>query len=367
MNKNDSLADRYVHGFCTGGIATSEYAGAHLIAFNKANLINGVGVTLLWEKLIPDQIFLMPSELRMPLTNPQQPTYFVGQGGSHDGGDYLDTFAVYWGTAAGINSMTPALVPVNPMRWPAANETFPYSRQPAPAAHIGMRSAGFVATAVFYKGSLWTALSYSVSESHLILRWAELDVSTVWSNRAVSLVQEGDVNQGMDLDLSYAKLDVDRDGNMMITFVMSGPEQYVSLGYTGRLSTDPKGTLRYPLHIWAPGNSTYAAPGSVSFTRWADYIGGVFDPVDRKTFWMYGPIPNPSGAFNANGTATDWTSVIGTAHLDRNGECPPQFKTHTEHRYVNQKAENSYAASHPTPFEPEDGEVEGPEEIEYDE
>ena len=198
-------------------------------------------------------------------------------------------------------------------------------------------------------------MSYAVSPVHIIVRWTEFDISSVWANSQVSLVQQGDLNDGMNLDISYAKLDVDRDGNMMINFVMTGTEQFPSLGYTGRLRTDPLGTLRYPLHIWAPGNSTF-----VQFeqgrNRYGDYLGGVFDPVDRKTFWMFGQIPNPVGPFNVNGSATDWTTVIGTAHLERNGECPVQLKTTPKHNYINQRTEASYAASHPTTVAPNDGE-----------
>jgi hypothetical protein len=189
----------------------------------------------------------------------------------------------------------------------------------------------------------------------------ELDVSTVWSNGQVTLIQEGDINQSQDIDVAYPHLDIDRDGNMMITLAVSGPNQFGSVGYTGRLATDEKGAVRYPIVIFAPGNVSFQSSAE-GRNRWGDYAGGAFDPVDRKTFWMFGQIPDPNGLFNANGTATQWTSAIGTARLDRRGDCPANPKTHAQVRKINPSAEERYANSHPSPYPPQEPEDEdGPE------
>jgi len=315
--------------------------------------MSGSAITLLWDALIPEQNFLMPAEARMPLAGPDQPVYFVGTAGIWFNTSIITAMNVYWGTYDGLYSMTPASVPIRPMPWSSGDTPYPTLRQPLPAT-LGIEAPSLGSTAVVSKGSLWAANSYGVSDVHVVVRWFEIDVSTVWSNGQISLVQEGDLNQGMDLDIGVPHLDVDRDGNMMINVVVSGPNQFPSAAYTGRLATDEKGALRYPIHIWTSGNSSYAAVLG-GRNRWGDYTGGVFDPVDRKTFWMFGQIPDPNGPFNVNGSATQWTSSIGTARLDRRGDCPAHPATRAELRKINPSAEERYAAAHPPTNEPEDG------------
>jgi hypothetical protein len=325
--------------------ATEEFIGAHIGAFDKAALMSGTSVDFLWEEQLAGQAYLMPAETRMPSTEFNQPTYFVGPELSLP----VNNLHVFWATHDGMNSLSPVSVPVNPMSQPYY-ELPPVLRQP-PSATLGIEASSGISTAVVSKGSLWCAISHNASQVHTVVRWVEMDVSTTWSNGQIKLVQQGDINQGPDLDVSYPHLDVDRDGNMLITLTVVSHTQFASIAFTGRLATDEKGAVRYPLNVWAHGNFSFQGVPE-GRNRWGDYAGGVFDPVDRETFWMFSQLPDPLGTFDENGSAKQWNTAIGTAYIDARGPCPPAVNTCAEVRPINADAEAAYAAAHPSVYAP---------------
>lgn len=333
--------------------ANIDYIGAHIGAFDKANMLSGTSVDFLWEEVFPQQPFLMPAQQRMPIGGFNQPAYFVGMSIPLPGeSEYLmSAMSVFSATYDGMTSLTPVRVPITPVEFPSGDFFPPAMRQPPPAP-LGLESLGGFSTAVVSKGSLWCTLTHNVSTVRTTVRWMEMDISTTWSNGDITLVQEGDINQSPDLDVAFPAIDIDRDGNMMIAFTVSGPNQFPSIGYTGRLASDEKGALRYPISIFAQGNSSYLADVT-GRNRWGDYTGGMFDPVDRKTFWMFAQIPDPNGLFNVNGSAIQWTSTIGTARIDARGDCPANPKTHAQVKKINLKAEERYANLHPSPYPPQ--------------
>jgi hypothetical protein len=297
---------------------------------------------------LPDQQFLMPAETRMPLSSPTEPVYLVGVGGD----PYAvtsDSIAVYRMTADGLVDTTPVVFSTPVMGITTA-------RQPLPAVPSGLETTPFFSTAVVRQYgtrlSLYAAVSYNVSAVHTVIRWFEMDISDTWANGEITMRQTGDYNPGMDLDVFYPHLDVDKDGNLVISGAISGPNQYVSTFYTGRLVDDPLNTLRYPPTIWAHGNSTYYwAPQDRN--RWNDYSGCAVDPVDGKTVYMCGQIPRPDGEV-IDGFNTDWTVPVGTMQINKNGECAGRTHTHPAHNPVNYAQEARYAQTHPVPVAPAD-------------
>jgi hypothetical protein len=75
---------------------------------------------------------------------------------------------------------------------------------------------------------------------------------------------------------------MDRAGNIGLGFSLSSDQQYVALGVTGRLATDPLGVM-------GQGETVISGGGAENDLgtggRWGDYSSMSIDPVDDCTFW----------------------------------------------------------------------------------
>lgn len=73
---------------------------------------------------------------------------------------------------------------------------------------------------------------------------------------------------------------MDADGNIAIGYSRGDGANFASIYYSGRLATDPLGTLRDEALMEAgTGSQTHAA------ARWGDYSSMELDPADDCTFW----------------------------------------------------------------------------------
>lgn len=82
----------------------------------------------------------------------------------------------------------------------------------------------------------------------------------------------------------YPALDVDRDGNVAITFSRSGLTEYAGAFMSWRLNSDPPSTLRQTVTVQA-GRGNYVVDFGSGRNRWGDYMGIKLDPTDQYTFW----------------------------------------------------------------------------------
>jgi hypothetical protein len=333
---------------------TWPYIGARITAIDKTALLNGTAVfinststSILYTHVFPKMSFVMPAENRMKLMNPNQPTYFIGPVGADQ---FTTGVNVLWATHQGFHSLTPTVLTTPPMY---VGDFGPGGRQPPPAVPSDLEMAFLVSTAVVRQQGartyLYSAFGYNVSTVHSAIRWWKIEVTNAWSNGQLSMSQQGDYNPGLDLDVSYPHLDVDKDGNMGLSGVISGPKQYASLFYTSRLVNDPPNTLRYPPIIWQAGNSTYFSDFGTGRNRWQDYSGCQVDPSDGKTFYMIGQFPSPTGVF-VNGVNTEWTTSVGTMQVNANGSCDVQSPTTPGPSQCTGSQETSYAKQNPRVF-----------------
>ncbi len=88
---------------------------------------------------------------------------------------------------------------------------------------------------------------------------------------------------------------MDESGNIAIAYNRSSSSTFPSLAYTGRLSTDPAGTMGTEQTIVA-GTSPNGS------NRWGDYAALSIDPADGCTFWFTGQYSPASqwGTYIAN-------------------------------------------------------------------
>jgi hypothetical protein len=86
---------------------------------------------------------------------------------------------------------------------------------------------------------------------------------------------------------------MDKQGNIAVGYSVSSSSVFPSIRYSGRLATDPLGTLESE-------NSILAGAGSQlrSLSRWGDYSAISVDPVDDCTFYYTNEYLKNNGTFN---------------------------------------------------------------------
>ncbi len=84
----------------------------------------------------------------------------------------------------------------------------------------------------------------------------------------------------------------DKQGNMLLGYSASNASLFPSIGYTGRLASDPLNQMQAEfLSFSGTGSQT-------SYSRWGDYSSMAVDPSDDCTFWFVGEYLVTTGSFN---------------------------------------------------------------------
>ena len=194
----------------------------------------------------------------------------------------------------------------------------PPPRPIAALSHVPNR----IQSAIVNKGSIWAAFTTATdNDTRALARWYQVNVSHLIESDEATLIQQGSVETGQGDHTYFPAINVDKDGNMGISFSISSPKRYISIGYTGRLKCDPLGTVRLPVHIALAGEIYYQIGSGI--VRFGDYSGLAIDPCDHKTFWLYNmypiavPIPSPTSAFNFG---ADWSTFLGAYQINKG--CP---------------------------------------------
>jgi hypothetical protein len=86
---------------------------------------------------------------------------------------------------------------------------------------------------------------------------------------------------------------MDKLGDIAVGYSASSSTVFPSIRYTGRLASDPPGTMQAE-------NTIKAGSGSqlTNLSRWGDYSAMTVDPVDDCTFWYTTEYLKSSGTFN---------------------------------------------------------------------
>lgn len=146
----------------------------------------------------------------------------------------------------------------------------------------------------YYDGRLWVFADQQAASGVTTsgLQWMELDVRG-WPD-AISVMQSGTYTEpGVWFYKPGAA--VDWAGNLVLTFARSGPNDYPSAYYTGRLVIDPLGTLR-PARPLRTGTRAWGGrdlAGQPSAGNFLDYSTVSVDPADGSV-WITGLVPSPA-------------------------------------------------------------------------
>jgi hypothetical protein len=113
-----------------------------------------------------------------------------------------------------------------------------------------------------------------------VLRWAKLNLGA-----AGFPIADASFLGATTLDYIFPDINADMCDNVAIGFERSGATIYPEVRLTGRLSTDPAGSLGGSVTVKA-GETPYSSFDGSPF-RWGDYSGMVIDP-NGMTFWQMG-------------------------------------------------------------------------------
>ncbi len=123
------------------------------------------------------------------------------------------------------------------------------------------------------------------------IRWYEL--RQTGDGQPWTIFQEGTYTQPDGLSAFCGSIAQDAQGNIGLAYTVVSSSVFTSLRYTGRLSSDPLGTMTAAEQVSADGDSQ----NNRGDGRYGDYGQMTIDPTDDMTFWhiaeyMKGPSPN---------------------------------------------------------------------------
>jgi len=153
----------------------------------------------------------------------------------------------------------------------------------------------------YRNGSAWSVMTIACnpgSGTVDCLRWAKINLAPT-----VSILDAGVYSSNSNYRF-FGDLAVDACENMAVGYTKSSSAMWPSIFYTGRLSTDPAGTLQAEAQLKA-GEIAYTAFDSVP-RRWGDYTEMTIAP-DGTTFWYLGEYSKITG--NPSGR---WGTYIGS-------------------------------------------------------
>lgn len=141
--------------------------------------------------------------------------------------------------------------------------------------------------------------------------WFKLNTSAIPS--PITLADQGNIG-GEDIASGtytfFPSVAVDQNGNAGFGFSASASTIFAGAYYTGRLSSDPAGTVQSSGTLRA-GQDFYLRTFGGERNRWGDYSGMSVDPSDDLTFWVF----NEYALMSGSGTPPEdgrWGTAFGS-------------------------------------------------------
>ncbi len=132
---------------------------------------------------------------------------------------------------------------------------------------------------------------------------------------------------------------VDNAGNMALGYSMSSTTIFPSIGYAGRLATDPANTLSGE-QIMTTGTGSQLA----TTNRWGDYSSMSLDPTDDATFWF-------TTEYYTTSAASAWRTRVGAFKFAGTVGAAPGNAQRNHHRLrYRRSAPGRPRAGHGRPF-----------------
>ena len=275
------------------------FAGAKLCAYDRSSMLSGAVATQQCFQLSSSFGGVLPADLDGATAPPAgSPNYLMNFGANSLN---LWKFHVDWANTANTTLAGPSNIPVAAFTAACNGGTcVPQSGTRNQLDSLADRLMFRLAYRNFGTNeSLVVSHSVKVGntrkDQHTGVRWYE-----VRSPGATPVVYQ---QSSYSPDSNYRwmpSVAMDKQGNIALGYSVSSSTINPAIRYTGRLASDPLGTMQAESSII---EGTGAQTGSLH--RWGDYSAMTLDPTDDCTFWYTNEYLQSSGTFN-------WSTRIGS-------------------------------------------------------
>jgi autotransporter-associated beta strand protein len=261
-------ADAYVVSFNMFGFQTQNQYNTQLLTIQKASVLDRNNSTLTdyqVDRPLPNST-MVPATMHGSSTG--GPMWFVEEKGLEQNGSYADLRVVKMtNVLSGSPTFTDYYVPV------AA-----YTITPFPSDTVGTVSTALdtrILNLDWRNNQMVAAQNVGISsDTDVHARWYEIATG----GSAPTLVQQGTLSPGAGIDTYMPSVALGTDGSIGMTYIESSSSEDMSTYVTGRLASDPTGTMQTGVLAKA-GEQNYQG------TRVGDFSGITVDPSTGTTYW----------------------------------------------------------------------------------
>jgi len=291
LNDYDKLGvwpDAYylsVNIFPGGGL----FAGAEACALDRTNMLAGNAATMQCFGPNSSDFTYLPSDLDGSTAPPTgEPNFFVELGTSTS----LDLFKFHVDFTTPANSTFTGPISITVASYTdacaATGTCIPQKGTTQKLDSLGDRLMFRLAYRNFGDHESLVASHSITSSTHTGVRWYEIRSP----NATPTLFQSGTFSPDSNFRW-MPSIAMDKAGDIAVGYSISSGAMFPSIAYTGRVATDPLGTLESEDLIF---NGTGSQNGNLS--RWGDYTSIAIDPTDDCTFWHANEYLPTTGSFN---------------------------------------------------------------------
>jgi hypothetical protein len=141
-----------------------------------------------------------------------------------------------------------------------------------------------MANAVVRNGKVWCAhsagLPVSATSDRTGVAWYQLNPLLMPS----PIVQSGLLDGGAGVHYCFPSINANANDDACLGFSRSDSSRFIEAVVTGRLGTDPAGSMD-PISVIKAGEDSYVKTFGAGGVRWGDYSSTVVDPSDDLNFW----------------------------------------------------------------------------------
>ncbi|HEX8880171.1 MAG TPA: Ig-like domain repeat protein [Candidatus Acidoferrum sp.] len=271
------------------------FLGANPCAFDRATMLSGGPANAICMQQNPSVDSLLPADLDGTTAPPTgEPNFYLQMVAPSNLN--LFKFHVDFTTPSNSTFMGPTAIPVAPFSEACGGGTcIPQPGTTQQLDSLGDRLMFRLAYRNFGDHESLVVNHSVTAGSSVGVRWYEIRSP----NATPTVFQQGTFSP----DSQYrwmGSIAMDQSGDIAVGYSASSSSNFPAVRYTGRVPSDPAGTMESE-------NSIIEGTGSQinGSSRWGDYSGMSIDPVDDCTFWYTNEYLTSNGSFN-------WNTRIGS-------------------------------------------------------
>ena len=289
--------DAYYVSFNMFQSATGPEVGGEACAFDRLSMLAGAAATMQCQPPSPSTTYdgLLPADLDGVTPPPAgSPGYFLDYGTNSLN---LFSFHVDWAQPGNTTFSSPTSIPVTAFSPTCGGGTcIPQTGTRQQLDSLADRLMYRLAYRNFGDHESLVVNHSVVANGTSGIRWYEIR-----SPRSSPAIYQSGTYAPNDGNWRWmGSIAMDAVGDMAVGYSVSSGLIHPSISYTGRIPSDPAGTMEAEVSL-----ITGAGSQTRFLNRWGDYTSMSVDPVDDCTFWYTDEYLKANGTFN-------WSTGIGS-------------------------------------------------------